>query len=174
MDNVLLKNIFRFLVLIPIQVLVLNQINFGGYINPFVYVLIILLMPFNIPGWILLLSAFFTGLTIDMFSNSLGMHTAATVFLAFLRPTVIRMISIKKEFEPGTEPTISEMGSGWIIPYTLILVFSHHLVLFLLEVFRFAEFAHTLSRALASTLFTFVLIMIVHYLSGKTRKPRRL
>lgn len=172
MDKNTLKHVGRFVVFIATQVLILNQMQFSGYINPYIYVMFILLLPFETKGWVLLLSAFALGLGIDMFSNSLGIHASACLLLAFLRPSVIRLISIKTDFEAGTEPRISNMGFGWIFIYTLILVFIHHFALFLLEVFRFDEILETISRTLLSTLFTLVFIMLIHFLMGNPQKSR--
>ena len=79
-----LQNILRFIFLILIQVFLLDNIQFMGYINPMIYVLFILLLPVRFPRWALLISAFAMGLIIDVFSNTAGMHTFALVFAAFL------------------------------------------------------------------------------------------
>ena len=92
MNNPLVKNIIRFIVLILVQVLVLNNMNLGGYLNPYIYVLFLLLLPANINRSLLLIIAFITGLTIDYFANTLGLHAAASVFLAFLRPGTINLL----------------------------------------------------------------------------------
>ena len=80
--NQILKNIIRFVVLVFIQVAILNNIQISGFINPYMYVLFILLLPFETPNWILLVLSFFLGLSIDIFSNTLGMHASASVFMA--------------------------------------------------------------------------------------------
>ncbi len=158
------KNIIRFVVLVLIQVLILNNIQISGYINPYIYVLFVLLLPFNTSKTVLLISAFLMGLCIDLFMHTIGMHAAATTFLAFLRPGVIRLLTGNKEIEPDMKPTISDMGFRWFLAYSLILVFFHHLVLFYLEVFRFEEFLQILLRVLISTAISLVLIIISQYL----------
>lgn len=159
MIKLLLKNVFRFIFLVLLQVLVLNNIQFSGYINPYLYVLFILLMPFETPGWLLLISGFFLGLSIDLFSGTVGMHTAATVFMAFLRPYVLNLIAPRDGYETGTYPRLYSYGLEWFLKYSLILVFLHHLVLFYLEIFKFDDFFLTLLRAILSTLFTVILIL---------------
>ena len=77
-------NILRFVVVVALQVFILNELRLGGFINPWLYLYFILMLPIHIPGWLLLMVAFLTGFTIDVFSNTIGMHTLATVFLAFL------------------------------------------------------------------------------------------
>jgi rod shape-determining protein MreD len=162
--NPYLRIIIRFIVLVLFQVLVLNNIRFGGYINPYFYVLFILLLPYETPGWLLLILAFITGYTIDTFTNTPGMHAAATVFMAFLRPSILRLLGITTEADPGTHPGIADLGFRIFTIYALLLVFIHHLALFLLEVFRFSEILLTLTRTGLSTLFTLLLIILTQYL----------
>jgi rod shape-determining protein MreD len=170
METGIFKYIIRFAVLIAIQVLILNHIQLSGYINPFMYVMFILLLPFDTKGWVLLVSAFALGLSIDMFSNSLGMHASACVFMAFFRPSVIRLISTRTEYETATAPLISNMGAGWIFLYSLILVFIHHLALFMIEVFRLDEIFHTITRTLLSTSVSVLIIMLAYFLISKPQR----
>ena len=170
MRNNLVQNIIRFIVLIFLQVLILDNINLGGYINPYLYVYFILLLPFEVAGWLLLISSFMLGFSIDIFTGTLGMHTAASVWMAFTRPIVIKRIGSSKEFESGMQPSIPDMGFRWFFTYSLILVFLHHLLLFYIEVFRFSGFFDTLQRVIYSTLFTMVLVIITQYLFYRPSK----
>lgn len=173
MDFNIFKYTGRFLLLLAIQVVILNHIHFGGYITPHIYPLFILMLPFDVKGWILLVAAFFTGLGVDMFSDSMGMHAAASVFMAFMRPAVIQLISVKTDFDQGEEPRIENNGFGWILLYSLILLFLHHLALFTIEVFRLDEIARILFRTLLSTGFSLFIIMISHLLMVKPSRQRR-
>jgi len=170
MNNLLIKNIIRFVVLLFLQVLILDNINFGGYVNPYLYVYFILLLPFEIPGWLLLFSSFALGFGIDIFAATLGMHTAASVLMAFSRPIVIKSISSSKEYEAGIQPSISDLGFRWFFTYTIILVFIHHFALFYLEVFRFTNFFNTLGKIIYSVIFTVILVVITQYLFLKRAK----
>jgi len=157
------RNIIRFALLVLIQVLLLNNIQISGYAVPYFYVLFILLMPFETPGWLLLLSSFALGFTVDMFSHTPGMHTAATVFMAFLRPNILRAIAPRDGYETGTFPRVYYYGFEWFLKYTVILVLAHHFILFYLEVFRFTEFFSTLLRVLLSSLFSVILVILSQY-----------
>jgi len=170
MGQILFRNIVLLLILIPLQVFLLDHINIGGSVNPYIYVLFILLLPFETPGWLLLILAFLLGITIDLFSGTVGMHTAATVLLAFFRPFVIRSISAHREFDSGMKITIFETGFRWFVIYTFILVLVHHIALFYIEAFRFSGFFHTFTRAIYSTLFTTLLIIIFQYLFASRKR----
>lgn len=160
-----LKNIIRFVVLVLLQVLILNHISLGGYINPYLYVLFILWLPFNTNRGILLLSAFLLGFCVDIFSNTPGLNAAATVAMAFVRPFVISMISSNTDFEPGSRPSIKGQGIKWFLSYSILLVLIHHGILFYLEIFRFSEFFSTLLRVALSAVFTLSLVFLAEYLS---------
>jgi rod shape-determining protein MreD len=120
---------YMFIVLVLVQVLIFNQVQLFGYINPFIYILFIMLLPLNTPRYILLFSGFFLGLTIDVFSNSLGMHAAASVFIAYIRPFVIRSISNREEVR-NNYPGLKQNSFPWFLYYTILMVFIHHLLFF--------------------------------------------
>ena len=140
MINLVVRNIFRMFILVLFQVLVLNNIQVSGYINPYMYVLFILLLPFETPRWLLLISGFAIGLSIDLFANTLGMHTSATVFMAFLRPYVLKWVMPHDEYEQSTYPRLYYYGFTWFLKYSLVLVLLHHTFLFYVEAFRITFF----------------------------------
>lgn len=164
MIKVIPRNIVRFIVLVLLQVWVLNNIQLGGFINPYMYILFVLLLPFETPGWLVLFLSFILGLTIDMFTDTLGMHTSATLFMGFLRPFVLQSIAPRDGYEPGTFPRIYYMGFAWFVKYAIILIFAHHLFLFTVEVFNFTVFHLVLWRTILSTIFSSVLIILSQYL----------
>lgn len=170
MIRIVTSNFLRFLLLTAIQVAVLNHIQLSGYINPYLYILFILILPFETPKWLLLILAFFQGLVIDLFVQTPGMHAAACVFMAFLRPVIAGTISSKKEYEPGIQPSIQDLGFNWFLTYTAILTFAHHTVLFFIEVFHFYEIGITLQRILYSSAITLILIILSQFIFY--RKPR--
>jgi rod shape-determining protein MreD len=165
----IIRNIIRFIVLVLIQVFILNNINFRGYLDPYLYVLFILLLPFETPNWILLLSSFLIGFFVDLFSHSMGMNAAASVFMAFMRPSVLKLLEAGREYEAEAQPAIGELGFRWFLSYSLILIFLHHLVLFLMESFGFHDFLATLYRIIVNTLFTTILIILSQYLFFRKR-----
>jgi rod shape-determining protein MreD len=169
MNSSFFKNIIRFILLIAVQVVILNKIQFSGYFNPYVYVLFILMLPMNTPQWALLTLAFITGLVIDYFTGIMGVHAAASVFMAFCRPGIIKLFGRRDEFEAMAEPSLNTFGTTLFLTYAAMMVLCHHLVLFYLEVFRFEEFLMTLVRALVSSAFTLTMIMIVLFLFSKRK-----
>ena len=159
--------IMRFILLLGMQVLVLNHIQLGGYINPFLYVMFILMLPVRLPKVLLLFIAMLTGLTVDVFSNTMGMHAAASLFIGFLRPAWLRIMAPRDGYEADAVPSIRNFGFQWYLVYASVLVFAHHFLLFYLEVFRLSEFFSTFIRIVLSSLVTLVLIILAQYLFTK-------
>jgi hypothetical protein len=161
------QHIGNFIFLILLQVLILNNIQFSGYINPYLYVLFIILLPFETPKWLILVLGFLLGFSIDLFSNTIGMHTFATVLIAFLRPYILKFIAPREGYETGTRPNLKFFGFEWFFKYAIILVLIHHFSLFFIEAFTFHQFFATLLRVILSSMFTLLLIVLSQYLTLK-------
>ncbi len=172
MSKVVAHNIARFFLLILLQVLVLNKISFYGFLNPYVYILFILLLPFETPGWLLLTLSFGLGLSVDLFTGTMGLHAAAAVFLGFVKPGVIRLVGEKPEYDLTTQPTMSEMGFKWFIAYAATMTFIHHLVLNFIDVFNFREFWQTIIRVIISSVFTLLFILVIQYIFTSHKEKR--
>lgn len=163
MINSILRFLLIFVILILLQVLLFDNIQFSGYVNPYVYIMFILLLPIEIPAWLLLPLSFILGLTIDLFSGSPGMHSSATVLAGFVRPYVLRVIAPRDGYESGSDPSMLTYGFRWFLTYTVIIVLVHHTALFYLEVFRFTGFFRTMFRVLLSSVFSVSFILLLEY-----------
>lgn len=165
----MVSDIFRhtgnFIFFVLLQVLILNHIEFSGFINPYLYILFIILLPFQIPRWFLLVVSFLLGISVDLFSNTLGMHAFASVAIAFIRPYLLEVIAPRDGYEVGTKPSIAFFGYEWFIKYAAILVFIHHFSLFYIEAFKFQLFFSTLLRVILSSFFTIILIILSQLLT---------
>jgi rod shape-determining protein MreD len=157
------KYFLQFAVLILAQVLIFSNIEFSGFINPYIYILLILLLPFNTPGIVLLVVSFTLGIMIDLFMGTPGVHSSATLLMAFSRPAVMAVFSPREGYQTGTLPRLEQFGLEWFAKYTIALVLIHHFTLFYLEVFTFHHFFSTLLRALLSSILTSLLIIFSQY-----------
>ncbi len=169
MLNEIIRNIIRFMLLVLVQVLIIKNIELGRFINPFIYVLFIIILPFETPRLVLLFSSFILGFTIDMFYDTGGMHAAACVFMAFVRPGILKLFSPRDGYEFGTQPTVQYLGVPWFLSYAGILIFLHHVVLFYIEIFRFSEFFSTFFRVVVSSIFTILLVITTQYLFNRKK-----
>ena len=166
----ILVNIFRFVFLVLLQVFFLPNLSIYHLAVPFLYVLFIILLPVDISSFMLFILSFLMGFTVDAFSNTLGLNTSACVFMAFCRISILKvMIPKGNEFLP--EPSIKNFGFNWFLTYSAILVVLHHLFLFNVEYFRLSEFFATSMKAIISSVYTLILIILSQYLFG-SRKVR--
>ncbi|WP_417197026.1 rod shape-determining protein MreD [Bizionia sp.] len=163
-NNVLLYSV-QFIVLVLAQVLVFNHINFLGSINPYIYVIFILLFPVNNNRLVFLLLSFALGLTIDMFSDSGGVHAAAAVTIAFIRPVVLKFC-FGSVYEHHTIK-FKNVDFGAKVIYFIILIFIHHFILFALEIFNFNDIILVLQKTLFSSIFTIILCFITTILFSR-------
>ncbi|WP_269226480.1 rod shape-determining protein MreD [Flavobacterium eburneipallidum] len=162
MNSILFVNIFRFLLLLAVQIIIFNNMNFWGYISPYPYLLFIILYPVNSNKFGLLIASFFLGLIMDMFSNSGGIHTTACIVLAYYRPYLFRF-SFGLSYEYQTVK-LNDVLTPERFSFILLSVVIHHLVLFVLEAFDITFVLDVLIRTLLSTIFTIILCIIIIYL----------
>lgn len=168
MNSTLLVNIFRFVLLLAVQIIIFNNMNFLGYISPFPYILFIILYPVNGNKSGLLIASFLLGLIMDMFSNSGGIHTTACIVLAYFRPFIFKF-SFGLSYEYQTIK-LNDVLTPERFSFILLSVVIHHLILFTLEAFQFSFILDVLLRTLLSTLFTLLICIIIIYLIKPNRR----
>ncbi len=149
-----------------LQVLILNNVHIAGYATPFLYIYLILKFESDTPRNALMLWALFLGLTVDVFSDTPGMNAAATVLLAFLRPTFLRLF-VPRDTLDSIVPAIRTMGVSPFLKYLVVSVVVHHGVLLTIEYFSFAHLGMLLLRIVASSLLTVCCIMAVEGMGKK-------
>lgn len=168
MNSALILNIIRFALLVAVQVVVFNNIDLFGFINPFPYILFILLYPVNANRAGLLIASFLLGLSIDYFTNSGGVHATASLVLAYLRPSFFKFaFGLSYEYQTIK---INDRLSPERFSFIFISIVTHHLVLFLLEFFKFAFILEALWRTLLSTIFTLIVSIIIIYLLKPSKR----
>lgn len=171
MINQIPINFLRLFLLLLAQVLVFSNINFSSFINPYVFPLFILLLPFETPRWLLMLLGFFSGLALDLFLGSTGMHAAAGLLIGYLRPFLISIITPKgTEFE--ISPNVYSQGLTWFIVY---LGFASTVYLgfyFLMEAATFFNPFFLFLKVILSVVFSVAFMLIFLYLFSSKKKRR--
>lgn len=163
--NETLLNSVRFILLVLVQVLLLDHIHFLGYINPYIYILFVLLFPFSGNKGLLIFLGFLLGLSIDLFNDSGGVHAGATTFIAWARPFFLKF-SFGVSYEHNTARINSASFSQQLI-YVTSMVMVHHLVLFSLEIFNTAQILLILKSTLFSGIFSVIVIFCALYLFSR-------
>ncbi|RED47193.1 rod shape-determining protein MreD [Winogradskyella eximia] len=168
MNSVLAVNIVRFVLLLLVQVLICNHINFFGYINPYIYIIFIFLFPIREERLILLLASFLLGMMIDLFSDSGGVHAAAAVSLAYVRPILLKSSFGMLYEHQSIKFSTTEIGS--LISYISLGTVVHHLILFSLEIFNISNILLILQKTLFSSIFTIILSVLIIILFSRNKK----
>ena len=154
------RNILSFLALVLFQVFILNNILYSGYLNPYVYILFIMMLPVKMSRTTVLILAFFLGLCIDTFENSGGVHIAATVFLAYVRIPLLK-VATQKRGEDFLNVNPHKLRIGNLIVYALLCIVIHHFLLFFIESYSIRDIGTVLVRTMMSSIFTFVFVLLV-------------
>ena len=162
----ILTRVAWFIGLVLVQVLLLNNICLFGLATPFIYVYFLLAMDKDTDRIALMIMAFALGLAVDVFSNTPGVNAGASVLVAFLRPSLLRLFSPRDEYE-NFEPGIYTLGVWAFVRYVFALTLLHHTALFLLEAFSLTHIEYLSLRILCSTLLTIVLVMAVEFVRHK-------
>ncbi len=163
--NIFIQNTISFVLFVLLQMIVFNNIELTSIgVVPAFFVLFILLLPYETPDWLLISSAFVIGLTIDLVSDTLGINAASTVFIAFLRPIVLKFLSPRGGYEAATYPRIYYMGFVWFVKYATIMIFIHQLSYYLISDYGINLWGNTILKIFIGTFITSILILISQYL----------
>ncbi len=168
MNSVILSNSTRFVVLLLAQVVICNNINFLGYINPYIYIIFIFLFPIRENRLVLLLVSFMLGMLIDMFSDSGGVHAAAAICLAYARPVLLKTSFGMLYEHQSIKFSNTDLGS--LITYVTFGTLIHHFILFSLEIFNMSSILLILKKTLFSSIFTVILSILIIILFSRKKK----
>jgi rod shape-determining protein MreD len=168
MNSAMLFNIARFILLLVAQVVIFNNFNFFGYINPYPYILFIILYPVNGNKYGLLIASFLLGLTMDLFCNSGGVHAASCLLLAYFRPLIFKF-SFGLSYEYQTV-RLNDVLTPERFSFILLAVIIHHITLFILEVFAFEYLWSIIARTIVSTIFTIIICILIIYLIKPSKR----
>lgn len=168
MNSIVGTNIVRFILLLLVQVVICNHINFFGYINPYIYILFIFLFPIREERLVFLLASFLLGMLVDLFSDSGGVHSAAAVSLAYARPILLKTSFGMLYEHHSIKFSTTDIGS--LITYISLGTVIHHLMLFSLEIFNISNILLILKKTLFSSIFTIILSVLIIILFSRNRK----
>ena len=164
MNKQVLRIVGRFVLLLLIQLLVLNNVYLGGYVMPMLYLLAILMLPTSMKHIPLLLTAFGTGLLVDIMNNMLGFHALACTVVAMMRILFADRILTRGEPTTVSTPSIYSVSPQYFVSYLLILLAIFYLIFFTVELFGFRNFGTVLLTTILSTLVTALLAVLYQFI----------
>ena len=152
------KQIGRYIVVMILQVLLFDQLQLLGVCHPYIYILCLLMMPITLSHSADMIIGAVVGLIMDIFCNSLGVHTAACIFIMFIRPYLIGAIVNDKD-RLNEQISLRALGMEALLRYVVILVVVHHLIVFLLAAWSWAHIGFVLAETIVSSLITISVII---------------
>jgi len=172
--NNILKNSARFILFLLIQIIILNEIPpVHQFITPYLYFIFILWLPFGTSRIATTLMGFVLGYSLDVFTNTPGLHAAAATLVGYLRPTILNLLLAQELSEElNKEPSIGTMGWGPFTFYIFSLTFIHHFYLVLLEWLQFGNFSYFIGKVFFTSGMSMLLILLVELLLNRRKLKR--
>lgn len=164
-----LKYFLILILLLVLQLAIFNNISMGHGITVFIYIMFFLILPFRVPVWGILLLGFACGLMLDSIFNTGGIHAFSCVFIAYMRPKVLRIFEHSYDQETAFRPGIQSLGLSNFIKYTLGIVFIHNFVILFIEVFTLSLFFKNLFIVIVNTILTTFFCVVFEALLKKER-----
>ena len=161
--NNILKNSIRFVLFLLIQIIILNEVPpLHQFITPYLYFTFLLWLPFGTNRLTLTILGFVLGYSLDVFTNTPGLHAAAATLVGYVRPTILNLLLAQETSEEvNKEPSVGTMGWGPFLTYVFLLTFIHHFYLVLLEWLQFGNFTYFIGKVIATSLMSVLLILLV-------------
>ena len=155
MNSTLILNGLRFILLILIQVLIFNTLNFLGFINPLVYVIFLYWYPIKGNRALFMVTSFFLGFIIDVFSDTMALHATATLTVAYIRPVLMRFcFGVNYEFQNFSFKNTTKVQR---LTFLGLLILIHQIVFFSLEIISLSHVLLIFKRVLATGIVTLIL-----------------
>jgi rod shape-determining protein MreD len=129
-----------------------------------------MMLPIETPTWLVIILSFVCGVTMDMFSDSEGLHAAACTAMGYIRSYILKLFAPRDGYEFGMKPTLYSLGTTWFAYYSALLILTHHLVLFSLEIFRFSEIGFIIGKTIISSIVTMIVIFIAQLIVYRSER----
>ncbi|MEM8965934.1 MAG: Rod shape-determining protein MreD [Bacteroidota bacterium] len=164
MNRHLLPQALNFVIFFIIQILVVRKLVLFDVAFCYVYLAFLLLLPIELSVMTAMLLGFITGLFVDIFYNTFGIHAAACVFIMYIRKLWIDFLTPRGGYDIGSIPSPRSQGLQWFLTYAFPLLLIHHILIFFIEIGGFQLFSYTVLKAIASTGFSLIMILVIQYI----------
>lgn len=154
-----IPHILRFALVLFLQLFLFNKMQIWSYVLPAFFLHFLLMLPINASAGVRLLSAFALGLLLDVFSHTMGLHTAAILPVAFVQPSLLRLIKMPREVDVSLSPTLALLGGSAYTLYAGLLIFLYHLLFFMLDAFSLSYIVGHLYMVAVNTIITYITVI---------------
>ncbi|MFD2203925.1 rod shape-determining protein MreD [Shivajiella indica] len=169
-SNRVLLLVGGFILYLIVQVVLLKNMVVFGTSFCFLYVFFILLLPIEMKTIPVMLISFAMGMGVDLFYDTIGIHTASLVATAFIRNTWLNILTPTGGYDENLNPSLLNMGMGWYVTYSLPLILLHHTLFFFIESLGTNLFLPVVQKIIGSAIFAFLMSIIVQLLFYRRRR----
>ena len=170
--NSIIGNIVQFFLLAVCQVLIFNHLEIGWGMMPMVYPLFLMFLPVNINILVLMILSFALGFSIDLLSDTYGLHASSLLVMAYFRPLLLKAFEPREGYESMESSNTYSMGGKWFVSVFGILLAIHHFWFFLLEIFNIYEIMFILQKTVLSVVLSFFLCILIQFIFISKPKER--
>ncbi len=172
MNKNFIYNLMIMIVLVIAQVLICNHIMLFNMAAAFVFIYIIISLPMNLKTDSLLTWAFLAGLTVDIFSDTLGLNSLACTVLAMVKRPVLFAYIPRDDHTKNVVPSLHSLGFSVYAKYLVTMAALYCAMVFTIEYFSFAAVKEIVIMTAASTVFTASVLLAVDCLIISKREKR--
>ena len=159
MNSQILKMMGSFVFLILAQVLLFNQINIFGSVNPMLYLLFLVMYPIDQNQTFYIFIGFILGFFVDFFSQTGGAHAIASLSVSYLRPIIIKYSYGLTSERPKSILTDPRKTNNFL--FLLIFISVHHFIYFAIAYFSADAFLLIIKNSLLTMIFSLILILLI-------------
>ncbi len=171
MGKSILNLIIIFIVLVTAQVVIFNNICLFNIAIPIIFIYFIIRLPLSININIAMTIAFITGLIVDIFSDTQGLHALSCTIISFNKRNILRLYITREDDISDDEVTIRTIGFSVYFKYLLTIVLLYCTLVFSIEAFTFFNILQLILRIISSTILSFLLILgIERILNSRSEK----
>jgi len=162
----LVNRLVMFLALFLAQVLILNHVHLFGVGIPLLYVYFAVTFRRHFPKWLILVSCFLLGLSIDIFSSTPGLASTVLTLVGLAQPYLLELL-VPRDSAVDLESSVKTLGFSKFATLSGLLTLLYCLVFFALEAFNFFDILLWLARSLVSAVLTMVLLLAIESVRSK-------
>ena len=162
------EQILNLILLLLVQLPLVHRITLFDRAFGFFYVGFLLLLPHALSRSTLMVIGFFSGLLVDIFTDTPGIHASASVFILFIRKFWLNVINDDAQEIPNLN-IVGLKKSGFLY-FVFPLVFVHHFVMFVIENGGFHLFGMVIGKVFFSAIFSTTVIFIVNFIITPNKK----
>lgn len=169
MNSIPVRFSLLFVLLVLVQVCLLNQIHFLGFVTPFLYIYFLLKLPLEMNRSVVILLSFLLGFVIDILTYTWGIHMLAMTVAGFLRHYIIPFFTPRDIFEDFV-PGFSTFGRNQFMGYAMLVILIHHTLVYVTEFFSLLDPLSLLLKISGSFLITSLLVFAFEGIALSFRK----